>query len=489
VVKKILFLLCFVFSGPLAQAQIPYLNYQAHLGSSTNSAYAVEALTDGYIISGQFVQNGSQGLFFHKLDDQGNNIYTKTILDSALTYFSVSYGSLVTLPDGGFISAGAVQNDTLVSAFLVRYNVNGDTVFTRTYSDSIGRLKGFYTVNTCDDGGFILAGRIDNPTHADGILMKLDSNGNLEWENTFGGSGNEVFVSVKELSSGEFIVGSSTRTDCGADADPQVLRFDAVGNELWSQCYNGDDNDGQAQILESNDGGFYISTSRGTCINGCSLATLIKIDANGSTVWEANFGNNQSFSAFFKALELSDGSIVAAGLNNQNGHYCNGILAKLTPDGDTLWKRDYNLLMDTSSLHYITDMVQTPNGGFLMVGYVTPQGSDTGTNSTWIVAVDSAGCEVANGCLVGIGESQSVVDNMAIFPNPANETVIIDLGIETAGTVSFIDMLGRLVIRTSTAPELGRLEVNVAELPIGVYTVLVTDAAGNSNSKKLVVNR
>jgi hypothetical protein len=83
----------------------------------------------------------------------------------------------------------------------VKTDVNGDTLWTKTYGD-FGGYNNAYSVQQTADGGYIVL------SDADMYLLKLDANGDTIWTNTYGGTGSEGRV-VRQTTDGGYIIGGS----------------------------------------------------------------------------------------------------------------------------------------------------------------------------------------------------------------------------------------------------------------------------------------
>ena len=121
----------------------------------------------------------------------------------------------------------------------------------------------------------------------------------------------------------------------------------------------------------------------------------------------------------------------------------------------------------------------------LASGFLDPGVNSSGANFGLFVAL------AGGGPLVGLSLSTSVneismVSSTSIFPNPANEQVVIDMEINSTGRVQVqvIDVMGRTVIdqspRELTAGS-NRMVLPTGALPNGNYTVRLLNPQGSTN--------
>ncbi|OFX51546.1 MAG: hypothetical protein A2046_15205, partial [Bacteroidetes bacterium GWA2_30_7] len=368
---------------------------------------------NSYYING----DAPQGLLVLKLDNIGNEIFTKQIVKSGNKIGS-SIKALIYL-NGYFYQCGSIF-DTLTwtpDIFLTKYNENGDTVWTKTFGGNKQDLS--YYINTTIDSGFIITGVSDSyGSNGDMILIKSDIEGNFIWQKLYGDSNDEIGLSSQQTFDGGFIM-SGAKYYANGNSKHYIVKTDSIGNLEWQKIYGPDKENGGCYIIQTSDNNFV--TVGSIIIDGLAIqGNIRKLNQNGDTLWEKNYGANKNDWFDTQPIELEDGSLIVAGSTYNSNNKRIGWLVKFNANGDTLWSKTYFSLPQVSNYFY--DLKQTIDGGFVMVG----RGFDINyTASAWVVKVDSSGCEVEN-CVVGIPEpifEEKLNVDIKIFPNPANETV------------------------------------------------------------------
>ncbi|NMH28996.1 T9SS type A sorting domain-containing protein [Flavobacterium silvaticum] len=411
-------------------------------GSQYEYAYRVLELTDGYLVCGGTLSwngdvsqnNGLVDAWLVKLDPDGNLVWEKTIGGNNLDHGL----DIKPLPGGGYIMAGAsgpTAASPLLDAWFVKLDEQANVVWQKTYGGS--QRDAMYSVVLTDDGGFLGGGYTDSADgdvtgshgNRDSWVIKLDQDGNLQWQKTFGGSGNEGIDNLIRLSDGTYAFTGSTQSNDG-DLDGIVLfsawwtlKFDAEGTILWSR------------ELRSN--------------GGCSGLSLI---------------------------EANDGSIVTAGRAAMNSPYvygdfldCHGddmAIAGYTASGDLLYKDVYGGTgADLGSM-----IVQTSDNGFAFCGSSGSSDLDATQNhgdyDMWILKLSPAVL------------SDSVFTeplSFMMYPNPSKNLVHLD---HETDSYEISDMNGRKILegkRTS--------DIDISELTTGLYTLELQTQKGLFKTK------
>lgn len=235
------------------------------------------------------------------------------------------------------------------------------------------------------DGGYILAGSktsgLDFDAHSDAWLLKLDQNGSVIWQKSYGGAGNDLATFAEQMEDGSYIVTGSTDSYGAGDQDIWFLRLDANGNVLSQKTYGGPSNDSGISVKTTSDGGFVIAANTLSFGAGSGDVWLLKTDASGNIEWEKIYGdiNWDSINAFQK---ITGGGYIAAGGTYSFGTVNRDIwILKLNGNGDVTWSRT----IGDMGYDYANSVQQTIDGGFIVAGF-------TGTNSSaWIIKLDTNG--------------------------------------------------------------------------------------------------
>ncbi|MFZ7138967.1 MAG: hypothetical protein ACOWW1_11195, partial [archaeon] len=255
------------------------------------------------------------------------------------TEFAVKANSIIETSDGEYAVAGGLYSPD--DFWLIKLDESGNIVWNRTYGGK--QQDVVYSLVETSDGGYALAGFTESfgDGSRDFWLVKTESNGNMQWNQTYGGPNPEEAYSLIETSDGGYaLVGYVKIPDVikhnivaiKRGADFWVVKTDSKGNMEWNQTYGGREYERAYSVVEANDGGYVIAGD----------SWLIKLDSQGNTEWEHNdlVGGARSL------VKTSDGGYALTG---------GGFLTKTDSFGNIQWNQT----------HGGTSLVETADdGGF-----------------------------------------------------------------------------------------------------------------------------
>jgi len=190
---------------------------------------------------------------------------------------------------------------------------------------------------------------------------------NLNWQSYFGSNQYDSGECCIRTNDGGYIAtGSYDIGSYQTSGDLYLIKTDANGNELWSQTYGSELNDCGYSVIQTQDGGYFISGITNEVMYGLSgNLYLLKTDQDGELVWEREYDFGQ-IDCGYEVLVADDGNYMVCGVANGGftEYYGDVLLMKITPQGDTLWTRTYDY--DHRDCGY--GMVKTPDGGFVIAG-------------------------------------------------------------------------------------------------------------------------
>ena len=132
------------------------------------------------------------------------------------------------------------------------------------------------------DGGYILVGTTTSDRHKrdDVYVVKLNKNGDKQWQHHYGDDGKEEGYGIVEDKDGYVIVGYTESTK-NYNSDVYLLKIDKQGNIIWKKSYGGPGDDEGHDIAIVNNGFIITGFSEGSSNRGKDLY-LLKVDRNGN---------------------------------------------------------------------------------------------------------------------------------------------------------------------------------------------------------------
>lgn len=289
-------------------------------------AYCLLQDDDGYAMAGSTGANSSMGYNFWlvKTDSDGNQLWNQTYGGTGDEY---AY-ALTKTDEGGYVIAGPTTSFgpiPWVNILVVKTDSSGHQLWYKTFGGT-GTYYVFDILET-SDGGYIISGGQqlhdpDLPTYFDFWLLKIDSDGNLLWEKTYGGARSDSASDIAQTNDGGYIMAGYT-TPVGSDqADFLVVKIDAAGNMLWNKSYGGTNDDWANSIAQITDGGYIIVGYTESYGAGDTDSWVIRTNSAGDVLWNNTYGGTASDGACMVIVENEQYVIVGqtksfgAGMND-----------------------------------------------------------------------------------------------------------------------------------------------------------------------------
>jgi len=285
----------------------------------------------------------------------------------------------------------------------------------------------FYDLKETNDGGYILggysvsdiSGNKTDPSNgeADIWAVKINENGEIEWQNSIGGNNTEDAHSITITDDGGYILVGESDSNISGDKtederglyDYWVVKIDGSGNVEWDKTIGGTDRDWLPKIAASTQGDYFICGESGSDISGEKTENLIggtdywvlKIDDSGTILWQDTIGGTD-YEGFRAIASTFDGGVIIGGSSESNtsGDKTEDSkggrdywIVKLDVSGAIEWEKT----IGGNSGDRLSSITQTEEGGYLLGGtsYSDISGDKTesaiGDGDYWIVKTDANG--------------------------------------------------------------------------------------------------
>lgn len=372
--------------------------------------------------------------------------------------------------------------------FLHQLSFQGDLKWTKFYGGNNNEI-GHKFIKT-RDGGFALAGHNRSADDlGDAYLVKTNHDGEIIWENNFGGRWVDHGFDVVENDNRELIMagtlGGFFVANCcdfqNTDADVFIVKTNSAGEEIWEKTYGGAAHDWAKSIIEAPGGGYLVCGSTQSEGAGSFDMFLMKIDDDGNQLWFKTFGGSDF--EYGEAIGLSPdnflyilGTSASFSDNSKPDHY----LVKTNLDGEEIWEHTFG----GEESDYSSALVCTPDSGCVFTG-TTAKGS-LGGNDIVFYRISKTGQALVVSAIPPVNDS---IEQISVYPNPASNrfTIYIDTKIQNQFELKLYNTTGQLLYQNRVEPN--TKSIHYPQLPPGVYVYSVQQKNKVVFNGKLVFTR
>lgn len=529
--KKITFLFNAIIFSVNVFSQAPAIQWQNTIGGNSDDHLQAIQQTDdgGYILcghsssdsSGDKIEN-SNGLLDYwivKTDSSGNIQWQNTIGGSAFDYLY----SIEQTADGGYILGGYSGSD--ISGDKAD-NSNGGHDYWIIKTDAVGNIQWQNTIGGSGndrlicilqtaDGGYMLGGYSvsnisgDKTENTNGIndywIVKTDASGIIQWQNTIGGNGGDQLNAVRQTPDGGYILGGTSDSDISGDKtenalgvdDYWLIKTDSTGNIEWQNTIGGNYSDRLYSIDLTADGGYILAGHSLSDISGDKTEDgirdfdfwIVKTDATGNIQWQNTIGGSSSDLLFFIRQTVGGGYI----LSGYSDSDISGDKTENALGGDDYWliKTDgtgtiqWQNTIGGSSSDVHSSVEQTSDGGYILGGHSSSNISGDKTEDClggydyWII-------KLVPDFATHINASIPDIENFILFPNPATSEIAVQSGSIKVQSIEIYNSLGEKVHAISETSGSDPEIINVSKLSSGIYFVKVFDGKKQYCKKAII---
>lgn len=452
------------------------LDWQKSLGGSAQDKLRCVILTNegGFLLAGSSESSegfdkkdknkGSSDFWIIKLNAKGGEEWQKTIGGSGQDELT----TVVRTRDGGFVIGGSSSSsnsgDKTSLAFggmdywVMKIDIDGKIVwqssFGGIYNDELRSIA------ITEDGGYLLGGSSNSPDsgnklhknlgQSDYWIVKLDKDGQQQWQKTIGGKGDDQLYVAHTTADGNYLLGGNSNSESGdnkrssnqSGTDFWVLKLDKEGTILWQETYNIAKVDVLTSLVENDD--------KTILLGGYAQGEIIKKNNP--------IKKNQDIDAKVKS-----------------GTY-DYVAIKLNEKGEEIWRKD----VGSEGQDILKKVIETRDGGYLMAGtskgkISNDKNSGIGSTDFWVVKLKDKQKPK---------ESKKPVE---AIPNPAIDYTNVIVGYEfNKGVATLVDIAGHILQQFEITDR--TIPIDLQGLPEGVYIVNIkTDK--QSDGVKIIKGR
>ncbi len=197
----------------------------------------------------------------------------------------------------------------------------------------------------------------------DGLLLRVDPEGNVIWRRGLRGDGTDLLWAVPPDGGGGGVgVGFTSRAGAG-NLDGWMIRFDAEGRTTWERTYGGPGEDRLTAMKPIPGGWIAVGQTTGRGAGGID-GLVVRVDRNGNEIGSWTSGG-PGLDRAFAIQPTGDGGCVIAGMSGARHEESDAFVTRLGPDGQRVWNRT----LERPGFGVAHDMHVAPNGELLIYGY------------------------------------------------------------------------------------------------------------------------
>lgn len=273
----------------------------------------IQTLDGGYVLATHiYPRPGHSDIWFAKFDSKGRKKWSKTYGGSGDDWNC----SVVQTQDGGYALAATTSSygggDS--DFWLMKTDSQGNREWEKIYGGTDSDVESMM-IQT-HDCGYALVGRTNSYcTNGEAFwLVKTDSQGNMEWNKTFGEYVLYVGVSVVQTQDGGYALATTSYTSRVEDF--WLIKTDSQGHKEWERTYGGSDRDESLSLIQTSDGGYALAGWTESYGSGDSDFWLVKADSKGNKEWSQTYGGADDDQAV-SVVQTQDNGYALAGYGSK----------------------------------------------------------------------------------------------------------------------------------------------------------------------------
>ncbi|MCL4265261.1 MAG: hypothetical protein KJ069_18740 [Anaerolineae bacterium] len=424
---------------PVVAKPSPYWAFAYDLNDS-DTFVSLEATSDGgFIAAGESHAFGEEkDAWVVKLNVDGTIAWEKIFAGVGSQFFN----SVQEAPDGAFFLTGGhhSENTQTVALWVVKLDEQGNVIWQKSY----GEFANNGVIQVTDDGGLLLTSATFGP---DSRVLKLNSNGEIIWQQELSGAGSDYVIAIYETADNGYILGGHTSSLFGPGfTDALVMKLNQDGSLAWQRTYGSAGVDLISAMQMTDTGGVILVGIIDSIGSTQGELWVIKLNNMGVLEWQKSYGGPAADNGY-SVQQTADGGYVVAGVTFSYGLFPSNPtdgdvwLLKLDPNGNVIWQKTYGGF-GGDEVDAAYSIRVTREGNFILAGDTESFGTGIGRRNAWVLKLDQMGdipncgiigtstavpvtppVNILNGTLT-VNISTSVVEDTNIIPQNASSQII-----------------------------------------------------------------
>lgn len=477
--KYITFVVCLCF-GACVFGQI---SFQKTYGSNgfEKVSRVIQSQDSGYVVIGSSGLTGaSSDVYILKVDSLGNYLWSKFYGGA-----NVEHGTdIIETPDSGFAISGYTNSSGAggYDAYLLKLDKDGNFEWDMTYGGSDWDFA--HAIDVMPDSGYVLVGETYSygAGNNDVYVIRTDKLGNVIWDQVVGTAGNDVGKDFILTTFGSVILAGTTNGRGAGGNDVFAVRINTLGDTIWTKTYGTALDEECNAIKTMSQFNYYnMAITNESATNGSTNLQFIGINGSGTTINSKEFVAAENVTATDIAIRNPNDQLIVGTIEdpiggiNYVGYYANyqGLFLQAFSFG-------------TFGEDACKSAIHTYDDGFLLAG--TSEQYSVGGTDIYLVKIgpsptfdNTSGIDDQFQDFTDINDYQQI--DVSIHPNPAKEYVIITTESHKL-QLRIYDLAGALIKADNISSGL----YNIADLQSGIYIFELLSEEGLKTTKKVVVN-
>jgi hypothetical protein len=226
-----------------------------------------------------------------------------------------AYG-LVQTQDKGFVLAGFTNSYGAgqYDAYVVKTDSEGIIEWNKTYTGTWSgtQYDGAYDIIQTTEGGYAIVG-FTSFGFPDMLVVKINSEGIEEWTQSYGGLFSDTAYSILQTQDEGFVFTGFTQSVGAGESDILLVKTDSNGLMEWHQTFGGVESENAHALIQTFDGGFALA---GTTSLGDHEMLFVKTNSTGHMEWNCTYGGPNADGAF-SLVQTDNDSYVIVGSSTE----------------------------------------------------------------------------------------------------------------------------------------------------------------------------
>ncbi len=284
--------------------------------------------------------------------------------------------------DGGVMLAGvtSARRGKKEDGWIIKLNEKGEQEW--EYVNGGNGNDGFYDITATSDNAFLAVGQTLIDDNIQGWMVKVASDGKKLWERSFSAGISNYFRKVIETSDGGYLAVGETYFISKEDFDGWLVKVDKNGQVEWERTIGEAGTDVLSDVIQLADGQYAVAGASQDPETGFYKGLFVQLSSGGEPIFKKKFEAPGNHLIYGLTYTYDSGIALIGAVTSEDEQTTSGWLAKLDAARTVQWEKQYGY----QRIINLKEIQPTPDGGYLLVG--TKNISETEDYDEWILKLD-----------------------------------------------------------------------------------------------------